>query len=86
MAVAVEGVMSIAKKFLKGNPGLPKCKPHTVYIYKVLIKNGGVDKNESSRQTCISKKAKRPDTNGIGRNAECITAGNFQMGSGCSNS
>ena len=67
MAVAVAAVKGIFRKnFLKGNPGLPKCKPCAVYIYEVLIKNGDKDQHELSRKTYNTEKTKRPDTDGIG--------------------
>ena len=45
-------IREIFRKKRKGNPGLPKCKPHTVYIYEVLINNGGIDKNEFGGKAC----------------------------------
>ena len=42
----------IFRKNWKGNPGLPKCKPHTVYIYEALYNNGGIDKYEFGRKAC----------------------------------
>ena len=53
MAMAVAAISGNFIKNWQGNPGLPKCKPCAVYIYKVLIENGGIDRNESCRQTCI---------------------------------
>lgn len=44
-------IRAIFRKNRKGNPGLPKCKPHTVYIYGVLNKNGGIERNEFGNKT-----------------------------------